>query len=457
MADTPRTLAALQALLADQATKAISPQDVRDFLVSIYSTARVGATMRVVDGGNFPLTVGGVQAALDEAGAANGGVVLVPNGAGIQVTTVSVKIPNRCTLMSFGSHTLTPTFVATAATNVAAMVENKSQDGTQQYCGIAGIHVDGEKALGAIVGAGILMKDGCYVGSFLRDCLITKCSGNGFKADGGATFNVGGFPVENLVVTLCNDHNVLIVGACSDGIHFYNLTSESVAAAKAQVMIDGNGAQVSAHHRFYSLHMEGTAASDGLVLDACSDVLVDGAHWDGGTSQLNVVKITGSVGGSDGSFAAGGHVLRNIFGNLATIIDDQVAGVVVGNAQGRFVREYISPAASATLDKSQVIGLQVQRKGVDVASATTIDLADGNYHVVTGVTIVDNISNAARYKGKEVTVQTSGALTMRHNGGGSGNIRASAGADLSMTANDMVKFMSDGTLWWQSAPVVVHA
>lgn len=34
MADTPRTLAALQALLADNHIKGVSPQDLRDFLVS---------------------------------------------------------------------------------------------------------------------------------------------------------------------------------------------------------------------------------------------------------------------------------------------------------------------------------------------------------------------------------------------------------------------------------------
>jgi len=37
MADTPRSLAALQALLADNVSGDISPQDVRDFLVSVYA------------------------------------------------------------------------------------------------------------------------------------------------------------------------------------------------------------------------------------------------------------------------------------------------------------------------------------------------------------------------------------------------------------------------------------
>lgn len=41
MADTPRTLSALQALLADNTTGDISAQDIRDFLVSVYPTGRV--------------------------------------------------------------------------------------------------------------------------------------------------------------------------------------------------------------------------------------------------------------------------------------------------------------------------------------------------------------------------------------------------------------------------------
>jgi len=43
MADTVRTLAALQALLADNATGEISPQDLRDMLVSVYGSEWMSA------------------------------------------------------------------------------------------------------------------------------------------------------------------------------------------------------------------------------------------------------------------------------------------------------------------------------------------------------------------------------------------------------------------------------
>jgi len=46
MTDTPRTLAALQALLADNTSGDISPQDVRDFLVSVMGAGGPGAEIR---------------------------------------------------------------------------------------------------------------------------------------------------------------------------------------------------------------------------------------------------------------------------------------------------------------------------------------------------------------------------------------------------------------------------
>ena len=46
MADTIRLIAALQSIFADNATGDISPQDLRDFLVSVMPTGR-GATKTV--------------------------------------------------------------------------------------------------------------------------------------------------------------------------------------------------------------------------------------------------------------------------------------------------------------------------------------------------------------------------------------------------------------------------
>lgn len=69
MADTARTLAELQALLADNTTEAISPQDLRDFLVSCFGghgglyvtatgaiTTNIAAAKLAAFAGTFPAT-----------------------------------------------------------------------------------------------------------------------------------------------------------------------------------------------------------------------------------------------------------------------------------------------------------------------------------------------------------------------------------------------------------------
>ena len=68
MPDTPRTLAALQALLADVASTDITPQDVRDFLVSVFPQTTVGDLPGIdVAGilGRLPPTTDGFVLTLD--------------------------------------------------------------------------------------------------------------------------------------------------------------------------------------------------------------------------------------------------------------------------------------------------------------------------------------------------------------------------------------------------------
>ena len=70
MPDTPRTLAALQALLADNATADISAQDVRDFLVSVFPQTTKG-DLPGIDAtgiiGRLPATTDGFVLTLDAA------------------------------------------------------------------------------------------------------------------------------------------------------------------------------------------------------------------------------------------------------------------------------------------------------------------------------------------------------------------------------------------------------
>lgn len=394
---------------------------------------------------SYGLTVAGVQMALDEAEAGGGGTVFVPSTANIQISDTSVKVPNRVRLMGFGEGGSTPTFKCTAAANVSAMIENKTQDGTQEYCWIERIQVDGNKGAGAVATSGIYLK-GVFANSQVKDCTVTGVSGDGISAV-GHTANSAHGPVtmSGLYVVSNGGHNILISGP-ANAYGLYNITSEIPGTGKSCLRIVNAGTVASFGHvisNFYSEANDATALS--IDLNGCSNVSVDGAVFNG-TTIASLVKISGTVVGSDGAFAAAGHVLRNLYANLTTIVDDTVSGVTVGNAQGRFVRYYHSPIAPATdLDKSQVVGLQQQRKGAALVAAAALTPGEGNYFVVSGNTGITSITAAARDNGRIIVLHFSGTPTITD---GSNLIMA---GNLVASADDTLTLVCDGTNWIEIA------
>lgn len=395
----------------------------------------------------FPTTTyigGGVQQlqeALDAMGNQGGGTVFIPASANILITNTSVKIPNRVKLQGFGDHTTTPTFTTNASTNVSAMVENKTQDGTQQYAYVSNIQIWGNRTSGATVGIGLNFKQ-VFLGSVIEDVLVWQCSGNNIVIDGGNNQNQAGpLLIQNTVVSGGGSDNILIKGECNQ-IRLDGVASETVDAGFAQIKITGAGNIVSSTgHVLRAIYFEGVPAADGLILDQCSGVVVDGLTQNSATAN-NAVKITGATAGNDGAFAAGGHVLMNVKGNITTIIDDQVAGVTVGNAQGRFVRYYSSPVSSATLDKSQVIGLQTARAGVSAVATGTMSISDGNYFVISGATQINNINTALRDAGRNIVLTFSGTPIVATGG----NLKLNS--QFTAASNTVLSLTSDGTNWW---------
>jgi hypothetical protein len=123
-----------------------------------------------------------------------------------------------------------------------------------------------------------------------------------------------------------------------------------------------------------------------------------------------------------------------------------------GNTLKSYIRDS-STGVNVPLTGSN--GIQKQATGsMSSAAAITPDEYSW-YFPVSGTTTIDNITNAAAWTGRHIVLKTAASLTITHNAGGTGNIRCSGSANLSMTANDVVQFVSDGTLWWQAAPVVV--
>ena len=111
-------------------------------------------------------------------------------------------------------------------------------------------------------------------------------------------------------------------------------------------------------------------------------------------------------------------------------------------------------------DQSATFGGRIGGKqALDVASANDITIGAGNFARVTGTTTVNRITITGWQAGSEITIQTTGSLTLAHQGaantGTLGRLNLVGSANVSMTANDVIKLMFDGTEWWQSAPVVV--
>lgn len=91
--------------------------------------------------------------------------------------------------------------------------------------------------------------------------------------------------------------------------------------------------------------------------------------------------------------------------------------------------------------------------GADLASAATINLTS-SFHGVTGTTTIDNLNDAAgAVAGQPARLWIKGGpLTIRNNGGGTGNIRTRTGSDRILQTNEIISFIYDGAVWRESAP-----
>lgn len=89
--------------------------------------------------------------------------------------------------------------------------------------------------------------------------------------------------------------------------------------------------------------------------------------------------------------------------------------------------------------------------GTDIPSGTTLAITN-EFHGVTGTVTIDNISDSlGAATGQQVWLYFKGATTIRNNGGGTGNIRTSLGADMPVAVGDVIMLIYDGTFWRQAS------
>lgn len=95
--------------------------------------------------------------------------------------------------------------------------------------------------------------------------------------------------------------------------------------------------------------------------------------------------------------------------------------------------------------------------GADLASAATLSITS-EFHKVTGTTTVDNITDAAgAIAGQQVRLLFTGAnISVRHNGGGTGNIRLVGGLHAGFVVGEILHLIFDGTNWYELARTPAH-
>lgn len=120
----------------------------------------------------------------------------------------------------------------------------------------------------------------------------------------------------------------------------------------------------------------------------------------------------------------------------------------LANLPGRVAGQ---PLTKAIYDQIEAAHDYLVVAGADLASAATI-APTNEFHKVTGAVTIDNIDHAAEVAGQQVRLWFAAALTVRHTGGGSGNIRTKTGHDRVILANEIVTFTYDGAVWREGSP-----
>lgn len=108
-----------------------------------------------------------------------------------------------------------------------------------------------------------------------------------------------------------------------------------------------------------------------------------------------------------------------------------------------------SGGLNVTGDLVITTGRVMQGKGADTASASNIlTLGDGNIFAVTSSEVVNTITTTGWNAGSLIILQASNASGFSLSNS-AGNVRLSAGADLSLAQNQSVILWFDGTNWRQ--------
>lgn len=236
-----------------------------------------GAPFNVFDygavGDGATLTDGtAIQAAMTAAGAAGGGIVLVPPG--VYLSTIKLEIPDAVELKGSG---YSCTYIKAAPTfNQTSLLTNIRHDGTQQYASVSDISLGGNKTNGAVCSIAVLHMCSLFVDSGIRRVLVDEGSANGIKVE--SANGLGPFIVQDVWCVRNGASNFFYeatgTGNAANGLYIYNLTAEHQPSGQTCVRFkDTTGAGISIGFFIKGLHIEQANTGTGtkcVVIDGIS-------------------------------------------------------------------------------------------------------------------------------------------------------------------------------------------
>jgi hypothetical protein len=432
-----------------------------------------------VDGVAFPRTEAGIQAALDQAAAAGEGTVWVSDGDAILAAGVTVpgsttlhlgrgnfkftgasgfRLGNKSTLegQGYGS-----TCIVAGPKFSGRLVENADTTGTQESCRIVNLEIDGAKASGASVDAGIHIKR-IFVMTTVRDVSVHDCAGNGVRIEGTDAISVGQLVVDNVWVNNCGDYNFYI-NAAARNIWLNDCSSERPGRNSAGLYINGTttksgqnvGCRVSG---FYTEIVDGM--SPGILVDGAANVEIDDYTAVSQRAGMRAgVEVRNSASGIHG-FSPSNLTIRNLWADSDTLVLDRANGVTItsgGDPKGnpyKGLAWYTSPKASGSSPANgysgygQIVGIQPGKLGPRIGSARTIaPHPDGSVFLITGNATVSTIVGSDYFLWKVTYFLVSTAVRFDS----SGNIRLSSASGYFVGNGtggyDILALMWDGRQW----------
>jgi len=295
------------------------------------------------DGPNLQTAIN-AAAAVASSGA-YGAILDLPKGTFL--TAQSLTVTNGVILRGAGSAATQIKLVAGAS--VASVIRNANQDGTQEFFGLQGLLIDGNKASGAVCSTAVVDCGSLFINSFIRDCVIQNGSGVGLHIwAGGTPGGMGPFYVVNTWSVNHTGHNVLIEevagnSGAAKGIVCINLTSEHQGSNASALYLKGLGK--TGQWSFYNTHIEQGAGATGrtcITIDGVPRVRFHGVQLLGiAATVAEAVKITTAI--QNVGIKIGPIDNDNLF---TPVIRDLKNGITVSAPTYNIDGDYVTPDAT---------------------------------------------------------------------------------------------------------------